>query len=290
MRGDPGRIAWLFLGVGLSCDAAGEILASISESLAPTAQGVLYLCFYLGAYVAIVLLGRRHVRHFHVSMWLDGLIGALAIGALGAAALATRGFLTPQGGGVRSALDVSYPLADVLLVGVVVTMLALGGWRVYRSFLVIALGFLLMAGADAVYLFQEAHGSYAVGTPLDSLWLLSVAILAYRGVAAGPRARARAPLAGRDHGGPDLCGLVAIGVLVYGSVAGHRGRLDVAGGGDARGRAGAAAGDGEREPAPGRGEQRTGQSRRAHRPWQPARTARGPRARGGRARRRRGRS
>jgi two-component system cell cycle response regulator len=220
---DPGRIAWLFLGVGLSCDAAGEILASISESLAPTLQGALYLCFYLGAYVAIVLLGRRHVRHFHVSMWLDGLIGALAVGALGAAALATRGFLTPQSGGVRSALDVSYPLADVLLVGVVVTMLALGGWRVYRSFLVIALGFLLMTGADATYLFQEAHGSYAVGTPLDSLWLLSVAILAYAAWQPDRESVHERHSLVAIMAAPIACGLIAIGVLVYGSIEGITG-------------------------------------------------------------------
>jgi two-component system cell cycle response regulator len=220
---DPARLAWLCLGVGLSCDAAGEVLASISESLAPTVQSALYLGFYVGAYLAIVLLGRRHVRHFHVSMWLDGLIGAFAIGALGAAALATRGFLTSQSGGVRSALDVSYPLADVLLVGVVVTMFALGGWRVYRSFLVLALGFLLMASADVVYLFEEAHGSYAVGTPLDSLWLLSVAILAYA---------AWQPDRERVHerhslvaimAAPVSCGLIAIGVLLYDSLAGIAG-------------------------------------------------------------------
>jgi diguanylate cyclase (GGDEF)-like protein len=222
LRG-PARIAWLFLGVGLSCDAAGEILASISELLAPTVQNVLYLCFYLGAYIAIVLLGRRHVRHFHVSMWLDGLIGALAIAALGAAALATRGFLTPEGGGVRSALDISYPLADVLLVGVVVTMLALGGWRVYRSFLVIALGFLLMAGADTVYLFQEAHGSYAVGTPLDSLWLLSAAILAYAAWQPERESVHERHSLGAIMAAPVACGLIAIGVLVYGSIEGIAG-------------------------------------------------------------------
>ncbi|HEY3759568.1 MAG TPA: diguanylate cyclase [Solirubrobacteraceae bacterium] len=220
---DPARVAWLCLGIGLSCDAAGEILASISESLAPTLQSALYLGFYLGAYVAIVLLGRRHVRHFHVSMWLDGLIGALAIGALGAAALATRGFLAPEGGGVRSALDVSYPLADVLLAGLIVTMLALGGWRVYRSFLVIALGFLLMASADVLYLFEEAHGSYAVGTPLDSLWLFSVAILAY--AAWQPdreRVHERHSLSA-IMAAPIVCGLIAIGVLLYGSLAGIAG-------------------------------------------------------------------
>ena len=216
----PERVAWLFLGVGLSCDAAGEILASISESLAPTVQDALYLCLYLGAYIAVVLLGRRHVRHFHASMWLDGLIGALAVGALGAVALATPGFLTPQGGGVRSALDVSYPLADVLLVGVVVTMLALGGWRVYRSFLVIALGFLLMAGADALYLFEEAHGNYAVGTPLDSLWLLSAAILAYAAWQPDRESVHERQSLVALTAAPVTCGLIAIGVLTYGSVEG----------------------------------------------------------------------
>ncbi|HSZ69749.1 MAG TPA: GGDEF domain-containing protein [Solirubrobacteraceae bacterium] len=222
-RGGSARVAWLLLGVGLSCDAAGEILASISESLAPTVQNALYLCLYLGAYIAIVLLGRRHVRHFHVSMWLDGLIGALAIGALGAAALATPGFLAPKGGGVRTALAVAYPLADVLLVGVVVTMLALGGWRVYRSFLVIALGFLLMAGADGVYLFQEAHGGYTVGTPLDSLWLLSAAILAFAAWQPDRESVHERPSLVAIMAAPVACGLIAIGVLVYGSIQGIAG-------------------------------------------------------------------
>ncbi len=217
------RGAWLFLGVGLSCDAAGEILSSISESLAPTVQNALYLCLYVGAYVAVVLLGRRHARHFHVSMWLDGLVGALAIGALGAAALATPGFLAPKGGGVGTTLEVFYPLADVLLAGVVVTMLALGGWRANRSFLVIALGFLLMAGADGVYLFQEAHGGYAVGTPLDSLWLLSAAIVAYAAWQPDHESVHERQSLLALMAAPVACGLVAIGVLVYGSTEGIAG-------------------------------------------------------------------
>jgi two-component system cell cycle response regulator len=217
------RVAWLFLGIGLSCDAAGEILSSIGESFAPTAQSTLYLCLYLGAYVAIVLLGRRHVRHFLVSMWLDGLIGALAIAALGAAALSTPGFITAHGGGVHAALNVAYPLADVLLVGVVVTMLALGGWRAYRAFLVIALGFLLMAGADAMYLYREAHGSYVVGTPLDSLWLLSAAILAYAAWQPDHANVHERHSLGALMAAPIACGLIAIAVLTYGSVQGRAG-------------------------------------------------------------------
>jgi two-component system, cell cycle response regulator len=221
LQGDSARVAWLCLGLGLSADAGGEILASISESLAPVVQNALYLCLYLGAYVAIVLLGRRHVRHFRLSMWLDGLIGALAIGALGAAALSTPGFLSAaHGGGTRTALDVAYPLADVLLVGLVVAMLALGGWRVYRPFLVIALGFLLMAAADATYLYEEAHGAYAVGTPLDSLWLLSAAILAYAAWQPDRENVREDHSLGALMAAPSACGLIAIGVLVYGSTEG----------------------------------------------------------------------
>ncbi|HEY3827673.1 MAG TPA: diguanylate cyclase [Solirubrobacteraceae bacterium] len=217
---DHARVAWLFLGAGLACDAAGEILASISESLAPTFQDALYLCLYVGAYVAIVLLGRRRAMHFRVSMWLDGLIGGLAVAALGAVVLSTPGLVSSQSGSVRTALSISYPLADVLLIGAVVVMLALGGWRAYRPFLAIATGFSIMAVADGVYLFQEAHGTYSVGTPLDSLWLLSVLILAYAAWQPDGESVHGKDSLGAIMAAPVLCGLTAVGVLAYGSVEG----------------------------------------------------------------------
>jgi|HubBroStandDraft_3_1064219.scaffolds.fasta_scaffold03062_4 two-component system cell cycle response regulator len=218
-----GRVAWLFLGFGLACDAAGEILSSISESFAPTLQDALYLCLYLGAYVAVVLLGRRRATHFHASMWLDGIIGGLAVGSLGAAVLSTPGLLATKGTGVRAALDISYPLADVLLVGVVVVMLAFGGWRAYRPFLVIAFGFLIMAIADGVYLVEEAHGTYAVGTALDSLWLCSALMLGYAAWQPdGEGVHERYSL-GAIVAAPILCGLAAVGALAYGSAEGIAG-------------------------------------------------------------------
>src|SRR5271167_81164 len=81
------KVAWLALGLSLSCDAAGEVMSSISESFAPNVQRGLYLCLYLGAYVAVVLLGRRRLTHPRASLWLDGFGGMLAVGALGCSAL-----------------------------------------------------------------------------------------------------------------------------------------------------------------------------------------------------------
>jgi two-component system cell cycle response regulator len=212
------RLAWMLLGVGLACDASGEILASISESIAPALQDALYLALYLCAYLAIVLLGRRHVLQFRASMWLDGVIGGLAVGALGALALSTPGLVAKHGSGARAALSISYPLTDVMLIGVTVVMLALGGWRRGRAFAAIALGFLVLAVADGLYLYREAHGGYAVGTPLDSLWLLAALALAYGAWQPDGEGVNERHSLGAVMAAPIICGLTAIGVLAYGSL------------------------------------------------------------------------
>jgi two-component system cell cycle response regulator len=212
------RLAWTLLGLGLACDAAGEILASISESFAPTFQDALYLALYLSAYVAIVLLGRRQALQFRASMWLDGLIGGLAVGALGALALSRPGLVASHGSGARAALDISYPLTDVLLIGVTVVMLALGGWRRGRAFAAIALGFLVLAIADGLYLYREAHGGYTVGTPLDSLWLIAALALAYGAWQPDGEGVNEHHSLGAVMAAPMICGLTAIGVLAYGSL------------------------------------------------------------------------
>jgi diguanylate cyclase (GGDEF)-like protein len=218
------RLPWLILGLGLACNAGGEILSSIGESFAPAAQQLLYVCLYIAAYAAIVLLGRKRLSQFRASMWLDGLIGMLAVGSLGAATLLGPVSAATHQSSVKTLLDVGYPLADMLLVGVLVGMLALSGWRVGRPFSTLAFGFLIMAIADGVYLYQDAHGTYSVDTPLDALWLASALVVAY---AAWQPERVKPP--GEPSPSvivvaPALCGLTAIGVLAYGSIGGG-GRL-----------------------------------------------------------------
>jgi two-component system cell cycle response regulator len=215
-----GRLPWLILGLGLACDAGGEIIASISESFAPDVQQLLYVCLYLAAYAAIVLLGHRRLSQFRASMWLDGVIGMLAVGSLGAATLLGPVSAATHHIGVKTLLNVGYPLADMLLVGILLVMLALGGWRAGRPFSTIAFGFLMMAIADGVYLYQEAHGTYRVDTPLDALWLASALVLAYAAWQPERTTPPGDPSPGVIVAAPALFGLTAIGVLAYGSIAG----------------------------------------------------------------------
>jgi two-component system cell cycle response regulator len=212
------RLPWLILGLGLACDAGGEILSSIGESFAPAAQQLLYVCLYLAAYAAIVLLGRGRMSQFRASMWLDGLIGMLAVGSLGAATLLGPVSAATHHSGAKTLLDIGYPLADMLLVGVLVAMLALSGWRVARPFSTIAFGFLIMAIADGVYLYQEAHGTYRVDTPLDALWLASALLVAYAAWQPPGTKPPSEPSPSVIVAAPALFGLTAIAVLAYSSI------------------------------------------------------------------------
>ncbi|MGH2854420.1 MAG: diguanylate cyclase domain-containing protein, partial [Solirubrobacteraceae bacterium] len=217
------KVAWLALGFSLSCDAAAEVLSSIGETLAPDVQRALYLCFYLGAYVAIVMLGRRRVRHLRASLWLDGLSGMLAVGALGASALFAPVLAATHGGVADAAFNLAYPLADVLLIAVVVGLLAVAGWRVDRPFGFIATGFAVIAVADGIYLYELAHGTYAVGTPLDTLWLLGALVLACAAWQPdGQRVReTHSPAV--IMAAPVAAGVIAIAVLADGNLEGAGG-------------------------------------------------------------------
>jgi len=217
------RFAWLALGLSLSCDAAGEVMASISESLAPNVQRGLYLGFYLGAYAAIVLLARRRLSHPRASLWLDGLVGMLAVGALGCSALFAPVLAATHGGSVEAAFNLAYLLADVLLVAVVVGILIVAGWQVDRPFALIALGFAVTAIADGFYLYMQAHEGYSPGTLLDTLWLLSAVILACAAWQPdGGRVRERYTVVA-VMAAPVVAGAVAIAVLVEGGLEGTAG-------------------------------------------------------------------
>src|SRR4051795_1077819 len=84
------RGAWLALTLGLFGFFAGDVyytvvLTATDSPPFPSPADAGYLAIYPGAYVALVLLLRATAGRIPSSMWLDGLISALAVAALGAA-------------------------------------------------------------------------------------------------------------------------------------------------------------------------------------------------------------
>jgi two-component system cell cycle response regulator len=103
----------------------------------------------------------------------------------------------------------------MVLLAVSVAVIALSGWRPGRAWLCLVASLVLWAIADTTYAAQSAEGTYAVGTVLDSLWV--VAALAM-GTAAWQPSRAQAAIElgpRRLLAMPTAFALVATGILVY---------------------------------------------------------------------------
>jgi two-component system cell cycle response regulator len=209
------RWPWLVLGIGVAAWGAGEIHYSLVISKAasppfPSIGDALYLLFYPASYATLVMLVRARVPIFQRSLWLDGAIGALAVAAV-AAAVAFEPILAASGeSGLAVAVNLAYPLGDLLLLAFVVGIFGLTGWRPGRDWLLLGAALVLGAGGDVAYLYESATGTYAAAGVLDATWPASALALAWAAWQR-PSPRERMTLGGhRMLVVPAVCGLAAI--------------------------------------------------------------------------------
>jgi len=218
------RLAWACFAAAGACWSAGcayffFVVRPQDPMPFPTLADAGFLAFYLPAWCGVVLLLRRRVRSLAAAVWLDGLIAGLAAAAV-AAALVLQRVLDVTGGSFRVvATNLSYPVADLVLLALVVGVYPLFGWRPARVWLLLGLGLAAFAVADTVFLFRLASGSFVVGTTWDAGWPLGLAIVALAGwqrpPAAAPSVNLTSRLALLVPMGSSAIGLA---VLVYGSV------------------------------------------------------------------------
>ncbi len=218
------RGAWLALGLGILSWSLGEIyysvvLADDAYPPYPSLSDAFSLAFYPASYVALMLMVKEHVGEHRKSLWIDGLVAALAAAATSVALLLESVLRSTGGSAATVATDLAYPLGDVILLATVVGAFSVAGWRPGRAWACIGAGLITVAVADAIFLRQAAGGTYVEGTLLDSLWPAAALLL---GLAAHTRERRGAPvLGGLTLLMPSLCGVVVLGLLVsdhYGSI------------------------------------------------------------------------
>jgi diguanylate cyclase (GGDEF)-like protein len=214
------RAAWALVGLGLLLYDVGDGLWYLSVRHLdpppfPSVADACWLGSYLFLYVAVVLLLRRRTLRFPASVWFDGVVGGLGAAALMAAVAFDTIASSADGGPAAVAVNLAYPFADLLLLAIVVGVFALFGWRAGRAWLLLGAGFVALAVADTVYLFQYANGTYLDGGPLDAVWALAIVL---PGLAAWQQPqRERVPFL--DHWAvltvPTLFVVGALGLLIY---------------------------------------------------------------------------
>ena len=211
------RLAWSVIGAGLLLWGIGNLyyLFFLHDPIPiPSPADGMWIAFYLLSYTGLVLLMRGRVSEFRASAWLDGMIGATAIAAVATAIVFDTVLRAVGGSRWAVATNLTYPLADGVLIALVVVVLAASGWVAGRAWAMIAIGFAVFAVSDSFYLYQSAVGSYAPGRWVDIGWPLGMLLVAY---AASMRpADSKARLDGiTSLVLPVLFGLGACGLLVY---------------------------------------------------------------------------
>ncbi len=181
----PGeRAVWLLMGLGLLSWGLGALYYTLvqwnlSAVPFPSPADAGYLLWYPPTYTALVLLYRSRMRERSGVMWIDGAIGALAVGAV-AAAIVFEAVLNSTGGSVVTvAMGLAYPLGDLVMLALVVGVLVMTGWRRAGSWAWIAGGLAVFSLADSLYLYGTAEGTYQAGVVYDAGWPLAALLVAY---------------------------------------------------------------------------------------------------------------
>ncbi len=215
------RLAWSIMAFGIVSWSAADIFwttvyADDPNAPYPSIADALWLVFYPASWITMTLLVRSHMRHARRGLWLDGLIGAAAATSL-AAAVAYGPVIHDNASDLSAAVltALAYPIGDLLLLGMIVAVFGLSGWRPGWAWILLGLGLALNAAGDGIYLVQTAAGTYEEGGLVDTLWPASSLLV---GAAAWQPMRARATskeMSLRLVIVPVVCGLAGVGVLAY---------------------------------------------------------------------------
>jgi PAS domain S-box-containing protein len=174
----------LVMGAACVSWTVGDLLFTI-ESLGgrtpptPSLANGFFLAFFPLAVVAVFLFVRGEVTRGNAPNWLDGVIAALGMGALCSAA-AFRGIEhLVEHASLDVAANLVYPIADLLLLGIVVGSTIFVGSRRRAALVLIAIGVAINAAGDTINFVQPANGASRFSAVLNAVaWPSSILLFA----------------------------------------------------------------------------------------------------------------
>jgi two-component system cell cycle response regulator len=220
------RWGWGLIGTGALLWSLADVywtlfLAEQKVIPVPSVADAGYLAMYPLVAAGLLLLLRVHAHRVPRALWVDGFTAALAVGSLSAAVVMETVWHT-LGGNVAGVLtNLAYPVGDLLLLGVVIAAWAVRGWRIERTWGLLAAAILAFWVADSNYLVAVARDTYTYPSAFDGGWTACMVLLAY--AAWQPASAAVAvPAAGsiRVIAWPAAFAALGLGVLVAAALLG----------------------------------------------------------------------
>lgn len=180
------RLPVLLAAAGVTFTALGDTYYSLAMDgdgylPFPSPADAAYLLFYPLMIAAVVLLLRGRLHGVRGLVLLE-----TGVAALGAAAVlevvldpVIRSAVTGGGDTLASAVALSYPVLDLVLLAVIAGVVSLPTIRVGRRWWALVSGLVVFAVADVVYALLENDAAYLAGMPLDAAWAIGLGLLAW---------------------------------------------------------------------------------------------------------------
>jgi two-component system, sensor histidine kinase and response regulator len=219
-RAGEERGAWALFTAGLLAWALGDVyymlvLWDLEGAPGPSIADVGYLALFPFFYAGLLMLLRSRAGRIDRLIAIDGLIGALAAAAVGAAVLLPAVLSSTSGEAATVAVNLAYPLGDLVLLSLVVGGVAAKGLRSARAWAWVGTALALFAVSDALYLYLTATADYVHGAVLDAGWPAAALLLALAAWRPAPRSPAHGVGGWRAIILPLTFALLAIAVLFY---------------------------------------------------------------------------
>ena len=177
------RRAWLAFGLAMTAWSVGTVAWSLAyggdpDPPYPTFADIFWLLWYPLMIAGVVFLIRVRFRRFELHRWMDGIAVTLIVLVAGFALVVQPVAEASSRSPLATAVDFSYPVLDVLLIGALLGVYGLLGWKPDRMWILIGLAILAMTIADAAFAVQEARGVSEDGR-YDYVWTVGALLLAY---------------------------------------------------------------------------------------------------------------
>jgi len=167
---------WLLMAFGQALFVAGDLVWNVYEILGedpfPSFADVLYLSGYPFIASGLLIFIRHRVADGDRGGLLDAGILATAAAILSWTFLMQPVVADSELDPLSLWISLSYPLADLLLIGVAMGLLTTPGART-ASFRLLMASLVTLLVADQIYALQNLDGTYLSGGPIDSLYLFA---------------------------------------------------------------------------------------------------------------------
>ena len=177
----PGkRLGWLLIGIGLALNSIGEAYFFFAQRALtdfPTTGDFFCLALFPPLIAGVILLVREGRERMRLSIGIDGVVIALAIGSLAYELI----FHALLGEASDSRLlvggELAYPILDLAALAMLTVICIPSRFRVGAAYFWLMAGMAVLLATDVVNLRDTAHGADTPGTALYFGWALAIVLL-----------------------------------------------------------------------------------------------------------------